>query len=369
MIKKISLLTASVALALSLTACNQTTSPNNTKATNLSSGIELANMDKSVNADDDFYRYVNGTWLNTTVIPADRSNFGSFSQLAEDAQTQLRNIIERTAKTSHPQGSNEQKLADYYNSYMDEQTIETLGYQPIKPYLKKIAKISNHQQLMAMFAKLNHAGVKTPFSWYVNNDAKNSTQYITNVGQSGLGLPDRDYYMKPGDKMSKIRGDYQAHIEKVLASVDYAKPKDAAYGVMKFEAQLAERQWSRVDNRDPVKSYNKLSTAELNQLVAKLGMGQWDAYAKASKLSQATHVVVRQPSYIRAMAQLMSDTDINALKAYMAFHLVNSYSESLSSKFADLHFEFFGKQLRGLEQQNLVGSKRLMQLILRSVKS
>ena len=195
--KKLTLIAASVSLVLGLSACNQTT---NNQASQLVSGIDLTNIDKNVSATTDFYRYVNGQWLSRTEIPADKSNFGSFGQLYDEAQVKLRNIVERTAKLENKEpGSDEQKLGDLYLSYMDEQKAEQLGYTPIKGELANIAAIEVGS-VMSAFAKLNNLAVKTPISWYVDSDEKDTSQYMTTISQSGLGLPDKDYYLKDSEK-------------------------------------------------------------------------------------------------------------------------------------------------------------------------
>jgi endothelin-converting enzyme len=169
------------------------------------------------------------------------------------------------------------------------------------------------------------------------------------MSQSGLGLPDRDYYLKETEKFAKIRTDYQAHIGKVLDLVGYQSSSKAAKAIVALETKIAQAQWSRVESRDPIKAYNKLSLSQMNQL---MGGNGWTEYAKVANLTKATEVVVSQPDFIEKVSQLLATTDLAVLKAYMSFHLVNDYSTSLSKVFVDLHFEFFDKRLRGLTEQS-----------------
>jgi putative endopeptidase len=346
--KKLALVAASVTFAIGLMAC----SPNNSSTLfvpvqALVSGINVANMDKSVRPQDDFYRYVDGKWLERTVIPADKSNYGSFGQLYDAAQVKLRQIIERTAaKVNKTHGSNEQKLGDFYTSYMDEENAEKLGFMPLNGELLSISSINSRADVGVAFAHLNHIGVRTPLVWDVDNDEKNSSQYVVAMRQSGLGLPDRDYYLEDTEKFNRIRSSYQTYITNLLNLIGYADADKAAEHIMALETSIAKTQWTQVERRDPVKSYNKLTTAQMNDLMGGLN---WSAYAKEAHLDQATEVVVRQPSYISSLAKTLETTPVTHFKDYLTFHLVNSFAQSLSKAFVDLHYDFFDRNLRGLQ--------------------
>ena len=348
--KKLTLVAASVTFALGLVACSST--DNGHSMPKLVSGIDMSNMDSSVGADQDFYRHVNGQWLNTTEIPADKSNYGSFGQLYDESQIKLRDIIERTAALENrAKGSDEQKLGDLYLSYMDEAKAEELGYTPIKSQLKDIAKVNDKTKIMSTFAKLGNISVRTPLSWYVNNDKKDATQYITTLNQSGLGLPDRDYYLKDDAKMAKLREGYQNYVARLLGMVDYKDPKGAAKAVMDFEKALAEIQWTRVQNRDPIKTYNKVTAEKLDAILGPvLGGNGWSQYAKHAHLEKADHLILGQLSYFENLAGVLNKTQLETIKAYLSFHLVNTYSSSMSKAFFDARFEFYDMQLRGLTE-------------------
>jgi putative endopeptidase len=348
MIKKLSLAAAGVTLALGLVACNHTggTAVSSQKMT---SGIETANFDQSVRPQDDFYRYVDGNWLKQTQIPADKSNYGSFSELADGAERVLRRIVEQTAaKPNKVMGSDEQKLGDLYTSFMDEANAEKLALSPLKGDLEKIANISSLMALSDAFAYFNHLSVKTPLSWYVDNDEKNSTAYALTVRQSGLGLSDRDYYLEDTPKYQKIRHDYQIYISDVLTLSGQTGALQAAERILALESEIARAQWSRIENRDPLKTYNKMPVAEIEQL---LGTLDWATYSKTAKLDKATDMVVQQPSYLAGLAKIVKQTSLHTWREYLRFHLINDYAGSMNKALADLHFNFFSKRLRGVEEQ------------------
>ena len=358
--KKITLLAASVALALGLVGCDKApTAPEATKSETqvtaapvaaLLSGVDQENFDPAVKHSENFFYSVNGTWLNKTEIPADKSNYGSFTKLADDAQAALRTIIETAAaKPNKTPGTDEQKLGDFYTSYMNEAGIEALGKAPIEADLTAIAAIADTNQLAAAFAEYQRMGAAIPLGWYVNNDEKNSTQYAVYLGQSGLGLPDRDYYLKDDEKFKSIRASYVAYIKDILALAGVADAEKAAERVLALETKLAAAQWSRVENRDADKTYNKLAKAELTKT---LGAFPWETFAKAAKLDGVTDIIVQQPSYMEAFGKIFAETDLQSWKDYLSLRLVSEYSGKLSKAFVDRQFDFYGKVLSGtLEQQ------------------
>lgn len=298
--KKLSLTAASVALALGLIGCSeqpqtqQQVEQPKTQEVTLSSGIELSNIDKSVRPQDDFYYHVNGHWLENTIIPADKSNYGSFTQLYDDSQKALRKVLEEAANNSTAKaGSDEQKLGAFYQSYMDEGARNELGLTPIKPYLSEIQALKSKSELPTIFAKMRLTGAHTPFGWYVNNDAKNSSENALYMFQSGLGLPDRDYYLKDDEKFTKIREQYQLYIEQLMAKTGHKNPALAALNILELEKQIAEAQWTRVESRDATKTYNKLTVEAFNK-----SMPDFDAAAFLRALGIKTDsLIVSQPSF------------------------------------------------------------------------
>ncbi len=353
--KKITLMAASVALALGLVACDKApqTAPTETAAVTpaktLVSGVEKENFDAGVKHTENFFYSINGTWLKNTEIPADKSNYGAFTKLYDDSQVAMRTIIETAAKKEGKvAGSDEQKLGDFYNSYMNEAAIEALGVKPISADLTAIAAIKDATELATSFGQLQGMGISIPFGWYVNNDAKNSTQYAVYLGQSGLGLPDRDYYLKDDEKSKSIREAYVAYVKDMLTLAGVADAEKAAARIMALETKIAEKHWSRVENRDADKTYNKLTTADLAKL---MGAFPWADYAKAVQLDAVTEIIVEQPSYFEAFGAIYKDTDLQSWKDYLALRLVSEYSGKLSKAFVDRQFDFYGKTLSGTTEQ------------------
>src|SRR6185369_6152166 len=212
----------------------------------LVSGVELANFDKSVRPQDDFYRYVNGTWLKTAKIPADRAENGAFIKLVDDSEARLRAIIEESStKQQKAAGSDEQKVGDLYASFMNEKKLEELGLKPLEAELAKIDAVQNNDQFASVMAHLGVINVNTPLGAYVNQDDKDPTQYIVNFFQSGLGLPDRDFYLVDDPKFKEIRAKYLTHVEKMLTLAGDKSAAAEAKQIMDLETALAKKYWTR----------------------------------------------------------------------------------------------------------------------------
>ncbi|MCC2955030.1 M13 family peptidase [Massilia sp. IC2-477] len=313
----------------------------------LSAGIALEYVEPGVRAQDDFFEYLNGKWLKTVEIPADKSSWGAFHKLHDDTQPQLRAIIEKSAATKNPRaGSEEQLIGDFFASYMDEARLEKLGISPLKGELAGIAAIKDKAELPAAFARLGRLGVTTPFGFYIHQDAKDSTKYVADLYQGGLGMPDRDYYLKLDDaKMADIRAKYQQHVEKMLALSGDANAAANAKAVVDLETELAKVQWTKVENRDPIKTYNKVEVAKLAELAPGYA---WDAWLKEAGIAGKTdYVIVSQPSYLKGMAEIVNRVPLETWKVYLQLHTVNGYASYLSKAFVDQRFAFHGTTLSG----------------------
>ncbi|NRA61466.1 MAG: M13 family metallopeptidase [Psychrobium sp.] len=352
--KKITAIALSVALTMGVAACSNNkvtqeigaeTSVENTVKT---SGISQENFDSSVRFQDDLYLSVNGNWLDRTKIPADKSNYGAFSKLYDDSQTSLKRIIEDAAASNAQPGSEAQKIGDFYNSYMDVESINALGIKPLQQQLDDIANAKDHGDIMRLMATLKKAGVSTPFGYYVNADAKNSSVNALYVHQSGITLPDRDYYLKTDKKFSDIRSKYRSYIESLLNEAGYDNTSMATSNVMTIEKMLAKAQWSRVESRNVTARYNKMSHVELNRL---MGSFDWSLFAGESDIFNVSEIIVSQPSFIKGFGKAFKTTTLQAWKDYLSFHLVDSYAELLSKNFVDMHFDFHSKTLNGVEEQ------------------
>lgn len=348
--KRVSQLAFAIALGLGITACSSN-EPNMTANVQSAkvSGVEKANFDTSVRHQDDFYYSVNGHWLENTPIPADKSNYGSFTVLYEQSQNALKEIIdEAAAKTDKVTGSSEQKVGDFYVSYMNTDLIEQLGVTPLKEPLTEIGLAKDHNDVATLMGQLLVSGVQIPFGFYVNNDAKNSSQYAVYLYQSGLTLPDRDYYLKDDDKFVANRAAMKAYVQALLSKAGYSNPKRAAANVAEIEHFIAESQWTRTESRDANKSYNKMDKMALQQAVTNFDFVQ---FAVGADIEKVNDVIVRQPSYFEKFGEQFTKFSVEQWQDYMAFHVVDSYAELLNKDLVDLHFGFHSKTLMGIEEQ------------------
>jgi putative endopeptidase len=323
----------------------QTPPPAKTRA------IDIANFDTSAKPCEDFYAYANGNWLKTHPIPADRSSYGSFQELADRNRDVLKTILEETsARTDWPQGSAEQKVGDFYATGMDAAGREKAGSAPLAPAFAAIAKLKTSGDLAAVLAELHLWGVNAGFGFRVAQDAKDSTRYIGIFNQGGLGLPDRDYYLKDDPKSKDLRAAYEVHVAKILelsgSAPDAAKSEAAA--ILALETKLAQASITRVENRDPQKTYNKRTVAELNSDAPGFDFTRFLADLGATT---ATDVNVRQPGFFTAFAALTSSVPPAEWRTYLRWHAARTAAPLLSKAFQDEDFAFNGKKLNGTPQQ------------------
>ena len=348
--KRVSQLAFAIALGLGITACNsqQANVAESVQSAKIS-GVEQANFDTSVRHQDDFYYSVNGHWLANTPIPADKSNYGAFTVLYEQSQNALKAIIdEAAAKPNKVAGSSEQKVGDFYASYMNTDLIEQLGVTPLTEPLAEIGLAKDHNDVATLMGKLLVSGVQIPFGFYVNNDAKNSSQYAVYLYQSGLTLPDRDYYLKDDEKFVANRAAMKAYVQALLSQAGYSNSERAATNVAEIEHFIAQSQWTRTESRDANKSYNKMDKMALQQAVTNFDFVQ---FAVGADIEKVNEVIVRQPSYFQKFGEQFNKFSVEQWQDYMAFHVVDSYAELLNQELVDLHFGFHGKTLMGIEEQ------------------
>jgi putative endopeptidase len=311
-------------------------------------GVDTANFDRSVRPQDDFFRFVNGRWLNTYKLPEDRSNFGTFAELADRSDSTIRIIVEEAAAARNKQpGSEVQKVGDFYASFLDSAAVERLGLTPLRPEIARIRAVQGKAALPATFAHLMRIGVQTPFAGYVAQDDKNVAQYVVNVSQSGLGLPDRDYYFNQDAKFAEARAAYTTYVETLMRLAGQPDPAGAARNVMALETRLAAAHWDRARNRDPEAAYNKYTLARLNTLTPSFS---WTALAAAGGIQRTPAVIVRQPSFLAAFDSVVRQTPLGTWKQYMTFKLLDEYAPYMSSPFVNAAFAFNGRTLGGLEQ-------------------
>ncbi|MFP5393879.1 MAG: M13 family metallopeptidase [Gammaproteobacteria bacterium] len=314
------------------------------------SGIDLQYIDPAVRPQDDFFTHLNGKWLKATEIPADRSSWGTFAQLRDETQPQLRALIEAAQQDPAAKpGTEAQKIGDLYASFMDEARLEKLGYKPLSGELSRIRALRDKKAIPALIAHLAKIGVATPYGIYIGQDSRASTRYAAYITQSGLGLPDRDYYLKKDDaKLADVLAKYERHIAKVLGMTGHQDAAARAQAIVALETALAEVQWTKVENRDPVKRYNKV---ELDKLAALTPGYDWkSALSAAGIANKVDYVIVNQPSYLAGLNKILAATDLPTWKAYFEWQLLREYSEYLSKDFVDTDFAFYGTVVTGVTQ-------------------
>jgi putative endopeptidase len=315
----------------------------------LSSGIATQYIEPSVRAQDDFYEHLNGKWLKTVEIPADKSRWGAFSELQENTLPQLRGIIEKSSASNPAKGTDAQRIGDFYASFMDEAKLEQLGVTPLRGELARIAALKDKSELPALLAHLGKIGVNIPFDFGIHQDNKDSTKYVADIGQGGLGMPDRDYYLKADDaKLAQTKAKYLAHVEHTLTLAGDKNAAANAKAIVDFETEIAKVQWTKVELRDPVKAYNKVDLADLAKTAPNF---DWNTWLQSTGIAgKASYVIVGQPTYLKAVVDLSNKTSIDTWKAYLSMHLVDNYGSYLSKAFVDERFDFYGKTLSGVKE-------------------
>lgn len=314
------------------------------------SGIDPRHVDPTVRIQDDFYRHVNGGWLKNATIPADKSRWGAFDELRENSIINLRTIIETVPnEAAVVKGSEAQKIADAYVSFLDDKARDALGMKPLAPLFARIDAVADKRQLPALMADLAQMGVSIPYATYINQDSRESTRYAVWMNQAGLGLPDRDYYLNDADpKNIMIREKYLAHIEKSLARSGETGASAKAKDVLALETEIAKSHWTRVENRNPVKTYNKVELATLAELAP--GYDWKAAIAAADIEGKTTYVIVRQPSALTGFAKAVATLPLPTWKAYLKWHVINRFAGLLDRETVDASFGFFSTVLRGVPE-------------------
>jgi predicted metalloendopeptidase len=324
----------------------------------LQSGVDLKYVDRSVRPQDDLYRYLNGKWLDGFQLPADKGSYGSFTYVDDVTQDQLHGIVDglgqAQAQTQAQAGGGAgnaaevRKITDLYASFMDEARLDAQGLKPLQAEFAAIDAIADRSEIPALIAHLNRIGVGAPYDFYVNQDARNSLQYAVIIHQGGIGLPDRDYYLKDDAKLKEARAKYLAHITKMQGMAGDAQAEVHAAAILDLETALAQLQWTRVDNRDPVKTYNKTAIADLPKLMPGY---DWRRYVRGTDIAgKVDSVIISQPSYFSGLDKLMTTTPLPVWKAYFKWHVLAAAAPYLSKPFVDERFAFSGTVLKGIPE-------------------
>ncbi len=321
--------------------------PGNTPKTK-NTGIDIANIDSTVKPTDDFYQYVNGKWLKNNPIPETESRWGSFNELEKTNKAKLKTILEGAAadKTAKP-GSNTQKIGDFYSLAMDSTKLNKDGFSPLKGEFEKINNVKTTDDLAKEVAHLHMMGVGPMFGGYVGQDPKISTEYITQLFQGGLSLPDRDYYTNTDDRTLDIQKAYISHITKMFVLMG-DKAEDAAKEakvIFDIEANLAKSSMTKVELRDPEKQYNKKTLKELADLTPNF---KWEIYFNELGIKNISNVIVGQPLFFAEFNSDFKAVSIADWKTYLRWNLIDATASKLSDDIVNEHFAFYGKKLLGI---------------------
>ena len=311
------------------------------------SGIDLANMDTTVSAGTDFFRYACGGWNDAHPLTAEYSRYGTFDELFENSQTQLRKLIEGLAAQKNNQaGSAAQKIGDLYNMAMDSVTLNKQGAEPVKAMLDKIAGLKDKSEIVPMMTEMAHIGIGTYFRSYVYADPKNSSLNIFQMGQGGINLGEKEYYLDTDSITQNIREQYKLYIGKLfqLAGFSEADAQQKVADVMEIETAIAKVSRSATELRDPEANYHKMSFDELKKTIAGI---DWDAYMKGLGIQAPAELNVEQVEPIQEVARLMNTLPLSKHVSYLEYNLLDAAASCLSDDFVAARFDFYGKVLSG----------------------
>jgi len=301
-------------------------------------GFDLAGMDRSVAPGESFYRYANGNWDRRTEIPADRANYGMFVVLDDLSSSRTRSILEQAARRPGT------RMGDFYASFMDEGRANAAGIAPLRPLLAEIHAVQNRSQWAALLGRNMRRAIRGPFRGEANSDERIPTEMIMHLRQSGLGLPDRDYYLRDDPALAQKRDAYQAYLAQLLTLAGEPDGAARAAAIFRFERGMAEVQWTRVQNRDDERTYNKWAMADF----ARNAPGfDWAAYFREAGLSGQQNLLVAQPSAFTGTARLIDQTPLAVLNDYLLVRTLDNAAPFLSRNFVDAHFAFHGTVLNG----------------------
>jgi len=344
---------AVIALSVVLAACGQgkPTVESNEKTTASAekySGIYIENMNPNVRPGDDFNAYVNGSWMDGAEIAADRASNSVGLEVHERSQANVKVIIEESASGDFAKGTDEQKVGDLYNSYLDMETRNGLGMTPLQADFAAIEALENHEQLAVYFAEANKVHVDLPFSLGQGVDYKNPRTYMMHTCQGGLGLPEREFYFEEGDKSQEIRDAYVAHIARMFELANLPEGEAAADTIMALETRIAAEHMKKELTRDRVLAYNKIPVSELPDLMPNFA---WDAYLAEAGIDDIDGLVVMQLDYMRALDGIITETSMDDWKTYLTWHVLTGNAHLLTDELDKENFAFYSTTLNGIEER------------------
>jgi endothelin-converting enzyme/putative endopeptidase len=314
----------------------------------LGSGIDTSGFDPSVRPQDDFFDSVNGKWVAETPLPPDRARWGSFDILLENAQKDVRSLVEEVSATEGAApGSAAQKIRDFYNSYMDAERSNAVGIEAIRTELDQVAGIRSHDDLYRQFSALGVYGVNSPIGGSIFSDLKDPDTNVVYLAEAGITLPDRDYYLKDDEQFVRGRDLYRAYVTRLFELAGIEGGADKAESLYRLEHALAEVQWPKEDNRDPVKTYNPHTPEQLAELAPGIN---WEVAMEAAKMPARDRYIVQQPSFFAAAGDIIANTPLDTWKDYLAFQTINTFAPVLSDDFFEAWFTFYKAGLQGVEE-------------------
>ncbi|MGJ1508314.1 M13 family metallopeptidase [Sphingobacterium siyangense] len=328
-----------------------------TAGTGPDKGLDLSLMDKSVRPQDDFYNYVSGTWMKTAKIPSDKPTWGSFNKLAEDTDNNSMKILNSLLKDKFPEGSEGKKIQDLYASYMNLKKRNADGIKPIQGNLNKIDAIKNLKDLQNYLTSVTKEGENNFYGWGVYADLKDSKMNAVYLGDASLGLG-RDYYQKENEKNTEAIAEYQKYVASMLTELGYKNADAAAKGIVDYEKSIAKTYLTNEQSRDNTLQYNPQTMAELTALVKNVNLPEY-----LKKVGVNTEkVIIGELGYYKNFDKLVSAQNLPVIKDYLKFHMINGSASYLSEKLGDMRFAFYGKYLRGQQEQRAL-NKRGFELI------
>jgi endothelin-converting enzyme/putative endopeptidase len=329
-------------------AASATTADDSVAARALGSGIDMSGFDMAVRPQDDFFDHVNGKWVAETPLPADRARWGTFDLLRENAQKDVRALVEEVSAAANVEpGSAAQKIRDYYNAYIDSERPNALGVNAIRAELDQIAAVQSYDDLFRLFSTLGVYGVNSPIGGGIFSDLKDPDTNVVYLVESGITLPDRDYYLKDDEQFVKGRELYRSYVGRLFELAGAEDGADKANTLYTLEHRLAEVQWTKEDNRDPVKTYNPHSLQQLQELAPGIN---WALTLEAAQLGNRERYIVQQPSFFAGASEIITDTPLDTWKDYLTFQTIDNFAPILGDDFFNAWFTFYQAGLQGIEE-------------------
>jgi endothelin-converting enzyme/putative endopeptidase len=334
----------------------ETTAPAATESAEISSpepvqlvsGIDDSGFDRNVRPQDDFFDAVNGGWVTNTEMPSDRARWGTFDALREQSQKDVRTLVEEVSAAENVEpGSPTQKIRDFYNAYMDSSKATELGVEAIRKDLDEIAAATTLDEIYRLFGTLGKYGVDSPIGGQIFSDLKDPDTNVVYLGEAGLTIPDRDYYLLDDEQFVKGRELYLTYVTGVFDLAGIENGSDRAEALLALEKQLAEVHWTKEENRDPVKGYNPHTPEELAALAPKIN---WEVTLEASEVGARDLYIVEQPSYFESASDIIADAPLDTWKDYLTFQTISNFAPVLGDAYFDLWFDFSRKGLQGIDE-------------------